>query len=88
MGERYICRIRTGHFTLDLTSKYAGGPQQAHTGIRHCDGHEVTIPAGVKHVNSNRSGILSLVISSAARFAGLPLEACTHYRTIRDWRRS
>jgi hypothetical protein len=33
MGERYICRVRTEHFTLSLSSKYADGPQQALTGI-------------------------------------------------------
>src|SRR6266481_9669433 len=33
MGERYICRVRTEHFTLSLSSKYADGPQKALTGI-------------------------------------------------------
>lgn len=88
MGERYICRIRTEHFTLNLSSKYADGPQQAHTAIHQRDSRKVTIPLEVKNVDSNRSGICFFVISDTASFAGLPLEARAHDRTVRGWRRS
>ena len=46
---------------------------------------DASIPAGVKHVDSDGSGIFSPVISDAASFPGLPLEARAHDRTIRGW---
>ena len=46
---------------------------------------DATIPAGVKHVDSDGSGIFSLGISDAASFPGLSLEARAHDRTIRGW---
>ena len=46
---------------------------------------DATIPVGVKHVDSDGSEIFSPVISDAASFPGLPLEARAHDRTIRGW---
>jgi hypothetical protein len=85
VDERYICRIRTEHFTLSLSSKYADGPQQARTGIHQRDSREVTIPVGAKHVDSDGSGICFLVISDTASFSGVSLQARAHDRTIRGW---
>jgi len=85
IGKRYLYWSRTEHFTLNLASKYVGGPYQTQIGIHQQDSRDVTLPGGVKHVDSDGSGIFSLVISDAASFPGLPLEARAHDRTIRGW---
>jgi hypothetical protein len=78
--------MRTEHFTLNLARKYVGGTYHVQIGIHHRDSRDITIPVGVKHVDSDGCGIFSTVISDAASFPGLPLEArsvrVTEYRKV------